>query len=160
LLAVSGAAKLHRPATVLASIRALVPAAPAASARALGAGELIVGALGIAIVRPATALVVACAYAGLAVVAAALLRRGGGAPCGCFGERDEPVSAVHVTINALLALSSLAVAISGTTIADVFRDQAAAGVVWLVLTALLACLLQLTMTALVDLRRAVRGDER
>jgi hypothetical protein len=138
----------------------LVPSAPDASARLLGAAELLLGALGIAVVSHSTALAVACAYAGLAVVAAALLRRGGGAPCGCFGERDEPVSAAHVAIDALLALASIAVAVSGTTIADVLRGAAAAGVVWLVLTALLACLLHLTMTGLVDLQRAVRGDER
>jgi hypothetical protein len=96
LLCVSGALKLRSSGPAM---------------RALGAGEVALGAA--CAVHPTQGLAVALAvvYALFAGVAVVLMRRR--VACGCFGENDFPVSAGHSIASALLGTLVLAEAVAG-----------------------------------------------
>ena len=96
LLCVSGAMKLRSPRTPM---------------RALGVGEVALGAA--CTVHPTLGLAVAMAvaYASFGTAAVVLMRRR--AACGCFGENDFPVTAGHAVASATLGTLVLAAAVAG-----------------------------------------------
>jgi hypothetical protein len=96
VLCVSGAAKLRSSRGAM---------------RALGAGEVALGAACAVRPTPALAVALAALYTSFAVVAGVLRRRR--LACGCFGENDFPVSLSHVIASELLGLLALAAALAG-----------------------------------------------
>lgn len=84
LLVLAGARKLSAPVSLQPALRALGAPPRPALARALGAGEIALGAL--ALLRPGMAVAAGCAAA-YALFALAQWRLGssGDADCGCFG---------------------------------------------------------------------------
>ena len=99
----AGAAKLARPAATAASFAALGVPAPSGVARAVPFAELLtaVALIGAPQVGGAASLVFLAVFSWVLVGA---LRSGRAVPCNCFGTaRTEPVSAVDVVRNVLLA---------------------------------------------------------
>jgi hypothetical protein len=112
LLCVAGALKLRAPQAAADALGTLGLPVRAWTVPALAAGELVLG-VGCAVdPTRATIAVLAGAYATFAAVAAALA--GQGAACGCFGEDETPVSAVHWMISAGLGAVALAAAVAGS----------------------------------------------
>ncbi len=112
LLCVAGALKLRSPHGAAAALRALGLPVRAWTVPALAAGELVLGAACAVAPTRATIAVLAGTYAMFVGVAAALAGRG--AACGCFGEDETPVSAVHWMASAALGAVALAAAIGGS----------------------------------------------
>jgi hypothetical protein len=108
LLAVSGVAKLRDPtrsAALLATAR--IPGGPRL-VRLLGAGEVALGAVGLAAPSRVSGALLAGAYLAFAVVSARALRAGaGGDSCGCFGAADAPLSRTHVVANVGAGIAAL-----------------------------------------------------
>ena len=112
LLCVAGALKLRSPRGAAGALRALGLPVRAWMVPALAAGELVLGAACALDRTRATSAVLAAAYATFAGVAAALAGRW--AACGCFGEDETPVSAVHWVASAALGAVALAAALAGS----------------------------------------------
>ena len=161
LLGVAGVAKMLRPAPTVQAARRLQLTGVdrftgAAAARSLGAVEIAV-ALAVLLAGGArAAAALAVAYLLLTAVAVRLLRVAPDSDCGCFGTSAEPVSRLHVVVNAACALvagiavvvpqPSLPVALAGT--------GAATGASLVVLIGVLAALLGALMTAMPALTSA------
>jgi hypothetical protein len=79
--------------------------------RAGALAEVVAAASALAGLRVAPYLLGA-AFLGFAAAASALVRAR--AQCGCFGESDAPVSAIHVTLNLALAAACLAAGAAGS----------------------------------------------
>ena len=109
VLAVSGVAKLRSPrAATGALVAAGLPAHPLA-VRAAGAAELVLATACLLAPGRATALALALAYLTFAAFAAVQLRRGrAGAPCGCFGDEEAPLTRWHLGLD--LAAAAIAAA--------------------------------------------------
>lgn len=111
LLLLAGLAKLRRPDT---STHALVLAGlpgGRGAVRTLGAGELVLAATALVVGGPVWG-VQAVAYAGFT----AFVVRQRAQPtssCGCFGEEEVPVTALHVAVDAALALAAVVAAVVG-----------------------------------------------
>jgi hypothetical protein len=99
VLCVAGVAKLRAPGSAAEAV-----GAPTIAVRAFAMGELALGAWALATPGPIPAATVASVYAGFAVLGLVLARRH--APCGCFGERDQPASAVQSGLSVLLAATA------------------------------------------------------
>jgi methylamine utilization protein MauE len=152
LLAWSGAAKLARPRSTSAAARAIGLPSSSGAVRVFGAIELGAACAGAA-AGHAGALLVACVYAGLAVLALRLLRRAPATPCGCLGTSSTPASRAHVAVNAAAAL----VALGATFDASPFVGMAGlplAGVSYVVMVVCAARLAALTIDALPVVTRA------
>ena len=106
VLVVAGVGKLRAPAVAAAAL-GIGPWA----VRGLAVGEVGLGAACLLAPGPALAVALALVYALFAGVAAVLTHRH--VACGCFGEKDFPVSAGHVITSALLGALVLAAAIAG-----------------------------------------------
>ncbi len=109
VLCVAAFAKLRAPEQAVAALAAIGASVSVHLVRLFAVGELIVG--GSALISPSRAIaaVMAVMYAGFAVVAIGLSRRG--VSCGCFGASEASASPVQATISAALALVSTWVAI-------------------------------------------------
>jgi Methylamine utilisation protein MauE len=112
LLCVAGAFKLREPGPAAGALRTLGLPAGAWIVRILAAGEILLGALCAAHPTRVIAAVLTGTYLMFAGVAAALSMRR--AACGCFGEDETPVSAVHWIASATLAVVSAAAAVAGS----------------------------------------------
>jgi hypothetical protein len=110
-LCVAGVAKLRAPATAAAALIPLGLPAQRSLIRAFALCELALGAVAAVHPTPALAGAVAALYAGFAVLAVALARRG--AACGCFGESNAPASLGQAAISGALALVAAAAATNG-----------------------------------------------
>jgi hypothetical protein len=152
-LAVAGATKLARPATVQVAARALHLPAGNSGVRVLGAVELAV-ALSGAWFGGRAAVAVAVSYAVLTGAALVLWRTAPGTPCGCLGAAPTPASGGHVALNAVAAIVAAIVA-TGPTPPSVLGDQPLLAVPLLALTACATWLAALTMDALPALRASV-----
>ena len=108
-LAASGGAKLRRPHPAAAALRAARLPSATGLVRVLAAGEVCLGLWILA--RPGTAacLLLAAAFATLALAAAAFTRNPDVRSCGCFGD-DAPPGAVHVVLDLLAAGTATAAA--------------------------------------------------
>ena len=110
LLAVSGAAKLRDPRPAIAALQALGVPAPAVVVPVAALLELAAGSAGM--IAPRTAAFVGALYVVFAVLVAAQLARGSAASCGCLGGADTPPSLLHLVIDAALAATAFAAALS------------------------------------------------
>jgi hypothetical protein len=110
LLVLAGAAKLRRPDADALALAGL-PSSPVL-ARALGAGEVVLGLAAVLTSHPLAAAGVAVAYGGFAVVSLRMLRAGR-ASCGCFGATTAPLTGLHVAVNAVLGLAAAVAAGAG-----------------------------------------------
>ncbi|MBV9940676.1 MAG: hypothetical protein JO262_01005 [Solirubrobacterales bacterium] len=111
LLCVAGALKLRSPHGAAGAVRALGLPVRAWTVPVLAAGELVLGAACAVHPTRAAIAVLAGTYAMFAGVAAVLVGRG--AACGCFGEDETPVSAVHWMASAGLGAVALGAAVAG-----------------------------------------------
>ncbi|HYL51063.1 MAG TPA: MauE/DoxX family redox-associated membrane protein [Acidimicrobiia bacterium] len=152
LLAWSGGAKIVRPGSTSTAARAVGLPSSTAAVRAFGAVELGAACAGAA-VGHAAALLVACVYAGLALVAVRLLRRAPAAPCGCLGASAAPVSRAHVALNIAAVLLAVAASSGGAPLAGI-TALPLAGVPFVVLVLCAARLAALTIDMLPALTRA------
>ena len=112
LIVVAGAMKIVQPSITGGALRQSGLPGSTIVVRALGAGEIAIGLTAIATGSPASAWLVAIAYAGFtAFVVNALVRDLPVGSCGCFGKEDTPPTWIHVGITGLGA--GFAVAASG-----------------------------------------------
>lgn len=111
----SGGTKLLDPAPAAAAMArfGVVRRARAAHARALGVGEVLLGAALLVPQRGFSVLALAAAaalFALFAALQAKALRRGERFACGCFGDDDEPISSRSVARTAALCAAAVAAA--------------------------------------------------
>src|SRR5579864_5536578 len=101
LLVVGGVLKLRAPQAGRQSLALVGIRIPASVVRALGAIEVVCGA--VAAVSPGwvTSGLVAVAYGAFCVFGARLVLVGSTADCGCFGGTGAPVGATHLALNAI-----------------------------------------------------------
>jgi uncharacterized membrane protein YphA (DoxX/SURF4 family) len=105
VLCAAGVMKLRDLAAVTSALAMLgLPARPVA-ARALGAGEIVVGLWAALDPTRLNCALLGALYAAFAIVALVLARRQ--ATCGCFGAHDTPASAVQSLLSATLAAVAL-----------------------------------------------------
>lgn len=154
LLGVAGVMKLFAPDTTARAIVATkLPAAMLLSHRTVvrifGMAEVGIAVLVVLLGGRVSAVLLAAAYAFLAVTAGLLIRRAPGQDCGCFGHSAEPVTKWHVGVDSLASIVAVAaVAQPQRSLVGAARDMGAAGVVLVVGVVLLGWLIYLTMTAL------------
>lgn len=111
LLVLAGMAKVRRPD---APGRALVLAGLPGSAlavRALGIGEVLVGAAALLVGGPVWAAV-ALLYLGFTAFVVRERTRPT-ASCGCFGEEGVPLTSLHGAVDAVLAVAAVAATVLG-----------------------------------------------
>jgi len=151
IIGIAGALKLTQPGPATRALRAAGLPGSLAAVRVLGMSEMVIGAIAISLGTTLTATSMAVYYAGFAVFALVLMRRGGNeTPCGCFGEpaAPEPTTWVHVTMNLIATVLCLAAVLWPTGgVLDVLANQPWAGIPFLVLTALCGWLWYLALTA-------------
>ena len=111
LLCLAGALKQRSPQTAAGALRTLGLPGSTGLVRVLGVGELGLGGLCAIHLNRVAVLVLTGAYVTFAGVAAALARRR--AACGCFGEDETPMSAVHVLASVALGAVAAAAAAAG-----------------------------------------------
>jgi hypothetical protein len=112
LLVASGVAKLWRPAPAISALEAAHLRGGAVAARALGIVEIAVGALGLWRPSAPTAAAVAVLYLGFALFLVRLIRQGNASTCGCVGSREAPPSSLHVALDLIAVVVTLAVAVA------------------------------------------------
>lgn len=110
LLALAGVAKLRAPGPAGAALFALGLPARDWHVRSIGAGEVALGVAALFAPGAATAALVALAYAGFALVVAALARTAAGIPCGCFGAGSFTATRGHAAVDAGAAVLAAAYA--------------------------------------------------
>lgn len=159
LLGVAGLGKLRHPRpTARAVVAAELPGASLLSAlpvvRLVGAAEVVIAASVLLGGGTLPAAMLAIAFVLLSVIAARMLRFAKGQDCGCFGTSSEPISAVHVVINAaggLLGAGAvlLPAAFSGMpSVSQALSDDAVQAALLIAMAAVLCSLCYLGMTAL------------
>lgn len=158
LLVAAGAAKALRPDDTARALAAALPL-PQRTARTLvRAGSLAETALGVTALilpRPGWAGLVALSYLAFAGFVAYARSTGGAiASCGCFGTPDTPATAVHVVVNAALALSASAVALSApsATLVTLLAHQPGHGLPLMAVSALAGWLAYLAVSVLAGLQ--------
>jgi hypothetical protein len=101
LLAGAGGAKAASPHAARTALSVAGIRLPAVAVRALGAGEVAVGAAALLAPGTATAAVAALAYGVFFLFVGRLLHVASGtADCGCFGSAGPEAGAVHLVVNA------------------------------------------------------------
>lgn len=140
VLALAGLIKFFDPQSWVTSVGALgLPLGSARSrrwarraARIVGVAEVTITVLVVVVGGAGAYAVLALAYAAFVVVSVVATRRGG-ASCGCFGVRSAPISGVHVTINAAVAVAAGIAALDGSgSLVDRLHEGAGANVSYLV----------------------------
>ena len=161
LLGVAGAAKVVRPAPTARAARALDLAvadrfAGHTAVRLLGLVEIVVAVSVLATGGARAAAALAVAYLLLTAVAVRLLTVAPDSDCGCFGTAQEPVSRLHVVVNAACAVvAGIAVVVPQPALTDaVTAAGAAQGAALLLLVGVLTALLGASLTALPALASA------
>jgi hypothetical protein len=159
LVAVAGVAKLTRPYPARVALRTVGLPSQAIVVRALGAGEVVLAAVILAVGGRLGAALTTLAYLGFAGFAwklASASRRA--VPCGCFGSGSAPVGPLHVGVNLALAAAGIAALVRPADgIASVVADSPWAGVPFLGFTLLLTWLLLVVLTALPELQAAAES---
>ncbi len=165
LLCVAGAAKARRPDDTARALASLLPGPPPLRVmrwlvRTGALVEAALGAVAIAVPRPATAALVALSYVCFFGVVAVARRRGGAlATCGCFGRPDTPPTAVHLVVDVVLAAAAAIVAVGAPrhgTLVTQLAHQPGAGVPLLFVSAVGLWLTALALSALAALTAARR----
>ncbi len=161
LLGVAGGAKVWRPTPAMRAARVLELAGAdrfvgPAAVRLLGAAELAV-ALAVLLAGGArAAAALAVVYLLLTAVAARLVSVAPDSDCGCFGTTAEPVSRLHVVVNAACALvAGIAIVVPQPSLPEMLAGTGVAiGAALVVLICVLAALVGALMTALPALTSA------
>ena len=154
LLAFAGLAKTSRPGPTGRAIRAAsVPGAAflgsAATVRALGLVEVLVGTAVLGVGGPIPAALLTVSYLILTVIAVVMIRKAPTTDCGCFGASAEPVSRWHIAVNAAYTLiAAAAVAWPQNGVVGELESVGAAVIPVLGLAVLLAWLSYQMMTSL------------
>ena len=112
VLCVAGAFKLRAPHVAADALGTLGLPRGVWPVRGVALGELVLGAACAVFPSRAGAAVLTAAYVTFAGVAAVLASRR--VSCGCFGEDQTPVSAVHWIASLVLATVALGAAASGS----------------------------------------------
>ena len=153
LLGVAGAVKVLSPDATRVALRSAGLPSTRPAAMALGVVEVAIAAVALAWGGALSAAAVAVAYLGFAAFSAVVRSRSKGqASCGCFGASDAPLGLVHVAID--LALAAVAIALVIDPIGNVWNEAADtpwAGVPFVALVALVAWLVQVSLTLLPEL---------
>lgn len=154
LLVAAGSGKARRPTATGAALRtADLPSSPKL-VRLLGAGEIALGSAVALAGGPVPAGLLAVAYGAFGWFARRQLAAG--EDCGCFGDADAPVTALHVWFDvgaATVAATAVVRPVVGLpALAAPDLLTAAAAAVAVVVT---AGLLQVLLTAAVDLHTAL-----
>lgn len=128
LLVLAGALKVPVPDAAMATLHRLHLPSGRVAARALGLGEIAVGA-GVVIaggrIAPAVLAVVYTILLGVA-----WWQRAAQVDCGCFGTTATVVTRTHLATNAVLGMAAAAGAFVGTVpLADLAADAGIAGTV-------------------------------
>lgn len=164
VLVVSGVQKLVAPAPAATAMRdaglpARGPLAGATPGIALGAAEVAVGLVALAVPQWWAAAALAVVYAGFAAFVLRLRRTDATAGCGCFGAASVPPGRAHVVVNIASAVTAAAIAVAGVPdIVEVFDAGVGAAAGYLLLLATGAGLVLLTPALLAELDQARRGD--
>ena len=162
LLIGAGVGKAVRPGDTARAWAGLLPiSAPRirVGVRIGSIAEAAVGSIALVAPRTASACLVAVSYAMFATVVAFARSRGGAiASCGCFGTPDTPATMLHVAVNAGLAMSAAAVAISAPTgtIVTILASQPLQGLPLVAVSALCGWLTYLAISTMA----AVHGARR
>jgi hypothetical protein len=149
LLALGGALKVRRPGPTVNALRAVGLPVGDAAVRVGAVAELAIGVGTLVADSPVFPALLALSYAAFTVfVLVALARHTPLDSCGCFGEPDTPPTALHVLVTAGAAGVGIAAAVSDESLADVFAEQAWAGVPLALLAGVIAYLSYLVITVL------------
>ena len=161
LLGVAGLAKIRRPGPTAVALRSAGLPGSTPLARVIGATELVVAVLALAVGGPSTALVVAAAYVAFASVSIRLVARSATGGCGCFGDDSAPVTNLHVGLNlAAAVLAGLAALWPTDGLPALVADEPAASAILVGLIAVGVGLGQAAFTALPELLAVARDAER
>jgi uncharacterized membrane protein YphA (DoxX/SURF4 family) len=155
LLVVAGTSKLRQPASPAAALRAIGLPVPAAAGAAIGAFEVVLGAVALVTGNTVAVAGVAATYAAFAAFVVVARRRGAARSCGCFGVDDTPPSTTHLAVDLVLATTCAAAAVAGVpSLATVLDDQPGGGLPLLVTAVTATLLLRAVLTDLVQARQA------
>lgn len=157
LLAVAGVVKVISPDATRVALRTARLPRTKLAAQGLGAVEVAIAAAALFIGGSAPAAAVALTYLGFAGFSAVVRHRSKGkASCGCFGSSDAPLGLTHIVID--LALAAVAVVLIFDPIGTIWAeatDTPWAGVPFIALVALIAWLVQVSLTLLPELWAAI-----
>ena len=157
-LALSGAAKLRRPGSAAAALRAARFPSAVWLVRVLAVAEIAIGALVLVRPVPAACLLLAASFGALAAVAAVFWRNPDVRSCGCFGD-DAPATWAHVALD--VAACGVGVAGAVTDPAPLPSTIAALGWTSVVFLTAICCVVYLAEAAARLLPAALssyRGD--
>jgi hypothetical protein len=124
LLVASGIAKLRRPEPAARVLEALGLGGSDLLARVLGLTELAIGVAALTAPSLIVAVALACLYG--AFTSFLLLSRLGRVQvrsCGCLGEHEAPVSALHIALNLTAIASAFVVAVEAPDNVASFGSQ-------------------------------------
>lgn len=158
LLLVAAGAKLGRPSRAVEALRQAQLPASALLVRLLAAAEVAVAGVVLVVGGPGPALALAGLHLGFAAFLVRLRSRAGaGASCGCFGGADAPADRLHVVVNLLSAgVAAVAAGTGADALLPTLGEQPAGGVAYLLLVAVAAQAMVLSLTALPRLLAADR----
>lgn len=159
VLALAGAAKVARPHDTARALRAAGLPGAASLVRAGAAAEVVIGVAAVVTGSRLASALVAVSYLAFAVfVGQALMRRLPLATCGCMGEPDSPPTIAHVVID--LGLATVAAVAVVDPVTDVGHQLRAHPAEAVVLAALVAVAVHLTVTVLTALAATNPGAVR
>ena len=114
LLCLAGIAKVARPIGSGRAFATLGLSGRPMLVRGLGVAEFAVGVAHVTVGSRITAVAVGTTYAGFALFAAYVVwAEGAGVPCGCFGNGDAPLTAIHVGVDLVLCAATLITVVLG-----------------------------------------------
>jgi hypothetical protein len=162
VLLVSGIGKLVSPrpaADAMGDAGLPLPFRGATNGIALGAVELTVGLVAVAVPAWWAAVALGTFYGALAAFVVRLRRADSTAGCGCFGASSTPPGTAHLVLNVAAALTAFAVAVVGVPdIVDVFDEGLGVAVPYVLLLAVGACVLLAAPALTADLAQLRAGD--
>lgn len=154
LLVAAGVAKITTPTATGGALRTSGLPSRTALVRLLGAGEVALGLLVLAIGGTSTAVAMAGAYA--AFTGVAWRQRRAGADCSCFGASSAPATALHVSVDATAAAVAAAAAVApAPALGPVVAADPVAGVLAGLAVVVATALVRLLLTAAPELAAEV-----
>lgn len=123
LLVVAGATKLRDPSPTGAALAAVAATPSPGAVRAIGAGEVVLGAAALLTANAAAAMAVTVAYVAFAAFVVVALGRDVPS-CGCFGTAGGRPAPHHLVVDLLLAAAAAAAALTGArSLPDLAADR-------------------------------------
>jgi uncharacterized membrane protein YphA (DoxX/SURF4 family) len=156
LLVWAGVAKVARPADTARALRAAGLPASVVLVRVLAGVEAVVGVAVIVVGGRALDAAMAVSYGVFAAFVGVAIARGWSlSSCGCFGEADARPTAAHVVVDAALAAAGVVAASRGVHPLAGMGQHPGQSTAVVVLSAVTAGLVVLTLTRLPALRAEV-----